>query len=345
MARVTLAMAVMFATAVLLAAGCAAAPDPGPARATAWVSAAEISGTGLRLTEADGGLYASWDAAPRGAASPQMVLARLDARTGAVAARNAFSPGSVSAPLFADGALWVTDSGPLGGFLLRLDPGTLMVTGELQFAARQYRSGAHLAYAGGWLWLDGGDELLRVSPVSVEPTAVIALRGALTSDVGASPDGSVLVVLVVPAAGEWGRSGSVQRRNPATGALLAARPVSGTVVIDGFAGSGVWITRAAGASADAERYSAGTLRPAVTVPVANGAGVRVADGMLWVTGDPGGDYCADAATGRRLAALPVAGPRRGELLAVGGHVLYYAVPARSGTGWRITAVPVPAGCG
>jgi hypothetical protein len=353
-ARAALAMAVL-ASAIVLTAGCAAVPGPS-ARPAAWMSFTEIPGTGLTLTEAGGGLYASWNVAPPGAGMPQTVLARLDARTGAVAARNAFSPGRLGTPLFADGALWVTDSGSLGGFLLRLDPATLMVTGELRFGAGQYRASARLAYAGGSLWLAGGDELLRVSPASVEPTAVIALRGSARSDVAASPDGSVLVVLVlaVPAAGGQGRpSASVQRRDPETGALLAARPAGGAVAIDGFAspgaGSGVWVTRTAGTSAYAERYSAATLAPAATVPVAGDAGVRVADGLLWVTDDEAGgparDYCADASSGRRLAALPITDPRRGELLAAGRRVLYYAEPGRQRTGWRIAAVPAPAACG
>jgi hypothetical protein len=342
--------ATVLAPAVLVAAGCTVAPGP-PARPAAWVSFTGILGTGLALTEAGGSLYASWDAAPPGASAPQEVLARLDPQTGTVSARNEFSPGLLGAPLFADGALWVADSGPLGEFLLRLDPATLMVTGELRLAAGRYRAGGRLAYAGGSLWLDGGDELVRVSPVSVEPTAVIALRGASWSDVAASPDGSVLMVLSVSARGRL--AGSVQRRNPRSGALLAARPSGGAVAIDGFAGSGagsgVWVTRTAAASAYAERYSAATLAPAATVPVARDAGVRVAGGKLWVTDDKAGgparDYCADVSSGRRLAALPITDPRRGQLLAAGRRVLYYAEPAPPRTGWRIAPVPVPADCG
>lgn len=338
------AIAAMLPAAVFLAAGCAAPAPVPPARAAAWISVTGISGTGLTLTEAGGGLYARWDAAPSGTPVPQMALARLDARTGATVARNTFSPGLIGAPLFADGALWVTDSGPLGEFLLRLDAGTLMVTGELKVAGGPYRGGARLAYAGGSLWLAAGDELLRVSPTSVEPTAVIALHGASWSDVAASPDGSVLVVLAAPAGGGPGRPAWVQRRDPGTGALLAARRVGGAVAIDGFAGSGVWVTRTAGTSAYAERYSA-AMAPAGTVRLAGDAGARVADGALWVTGGPGRDYCADASSGRRLAGLPAIGPRRGELLAVGSRALYYAEPARPGTGWRMAAVPVPAACG
>ena len=311
------------------------------------MSLTEVPGTSLTLTEADGAPYVTWDVAPAGATLPSMVLARLDRRTGAVEARNAFSPGLIGAPLSAAGSLWVTDSNALGEFLLRLDPATLMVTGELKFSARQYAAGPHTAYAGGSLWLDGGNQLLRVSPASVEPTAVIALRGADESGVGASPDGSILVVTE-----HGGHAGSVQRRNPDTGALLAARPAGGTgaAAVDGFAGSGVWITEIAGPSASAERYSDATLTPAGTAAIAvpGDAGLRVTGGVLWVSADaaggPGRDYCADAYSGRKLAELPSGGPRRGKLLAVAGRVLYYAEPAQQGTS-RIAPVPVPAACG
>ena len=64
-----------------------------------------------------------------------------------------------------------------------------------------------------------------------------------------------------------------------------------------------------------------------------------------MTGGRARDYCADASSGRGLAALPGPGPRRARLLAVAGRVLYYAEPAARGGGTGIAAVPVPAGCG
>jgi hypothetical protein len=337
--RALLATVILFAAAVLAAAGCAAGPAPIRARPTAWVSVTGMSGTGLTLTQAGGRLYAGWDLAPPQTSAPREVLALLDPRAGAVVAQNTFSAGALSAPLFADGALWVTDSGPLGEFLLRLDPVTLMVTGELRSGADDGDAGASAAYAGGSLWLAGGDALLRVSPVTAEPTAVIALPGARTSSVAASPDGSVLVV------SEQSQSGSsVQRRDPRTGALLTAHPVAGAVQIDGIAGSGVWVTMPDGASARAERYATDTMTPDASV-AAGGRDIRLAGGLLWVTGGPGLDYCAAPSSGRRLATLPGAGPRRARLVAVAGRVLYYEEPAAAGTGARIAPVPVPAGCG
>lgn len=313
-------------------AGCGTVPAP-PPRPVVEVAFTGIPGIGLTLTDAGGGLYATWNEAPPGAGVPQEVLARLDPRTGDVSARNTFSPGVLGTPLFADGALWVTASGALGEFLLRLDPATLMVTGELKAGGRAGGVAAAAA-AGGSLWLAGGDELLRVSPVTVAATAVIALRGAVSSSVAASPDGSVLVVSTL------GRSGSsVQRRDPRTGALLAAHPAAGAAVIDGFAGAGVWVSTAA----RAERYATATMTPEASVTT-GGDDIRVAGGRLWVTGGRARDYCADASSGRGLATLPGPGPRSARLLAVAGRVLYYAEPAaRGGTG--IAAVPAPAGCG
>jgi DNA-binding beta-propeller fold protein YncE len=240
----------------------------------------------------------------------------------------------LGAPLFADGALWVTDSGTFGEFLLRLDPAALMVTGELKVGGRAAGVPA-VAAAGGSLWLAGGDELLRVSPVTVAQTTVVALPGAVSSSVAASPDGSVLVVSTS------GPSGSaVQRRDPRTGSLLAAHPAAGAAVIDGVAGAGVWVSMAA----RAERYATATMTPEASV-TAGGSDIQVAGGRLWVSGGRARDYCADASSGRRLATLPGPGPRQARLLAVAGRVLYYAEPAVRGGGTGIAAVPAPAGCG
>jgi hypothetical protein len=349
-ALVTVLAAVLGAIALLLA-GCAAPAttsvlrfvSPDPAGSAAGVYRL-VPGDDPTLTQTGGGTYLSWDG-PSGAGTgpPRMVLARIDPRTGTVEATNTFSAGLLGTPLVAGGSLWITDSAPLGELLLRLDPGTLMVTGELSLGAARYPGLAHLAYAGGWLWADGGGRLLRVSPSGDDLTATIALRGASSSSVAASPDGSVLVVT------EQGPAGAVQRRDPRTGALLAASPVPGATgaaaVVDGFTSSGVWVTAVAGTSARAEQLSLRSMKPVGTRSVSGPADlrVRVAHGVLWVAGGPGRGYCADAGTGRPLAALPV--PGHGQLLAVGDGGLYYAEPGSHGTGTRIAPAPVPAGCG
>jgi len=346
------AFAAVLVAVALLMAGCAA---PGTTTVARFVSPAAAVPTGVfslvpgddpALTQTGGGTYLSWDLPPAapvppgGTGLPRMVLARIDPRSGTIEATNTFSAGLLGAPLFAAGSLWVTDSASLGELLLRLDPATLMVTGELSLSAARYPQGSHLAYAGGWLWADGGGRLLRVSPSVVTLTASIALRGALRSNVAASPDGSVLIVT------EQGPAGAVQRRDPRTGALLAADPIAAAAV-DGFTGSSVWVTAVSGTSARAERLSLRSLRPVTTHPVSGPAGLRVqvADGKLWVAGGQDGDYCADAGTGRAIAALPAEGPGHGGPLAVGDRVLYYTEPAPHGTGTRIAPVPIPGGCG
>jgi hypothetical protein len=161
------------------------------------------------------GRYLTWNPRPDGQGPPRPELARTDARTGQIEARNTFGPGFLGVPLLAAGWLWVTYSTSEGELLLRLDPVTLVVTGGLIISPSRYSRGAEVAYAGGWLWADGGDRLLRVSADSVQPTAVIPLPGASWSGVAASPDGRFLVV-----SEHRGKGGFTQRRDPRTGALL-----------------------------------------------------------------------------------------------------------------------------
>jgi hypothetical protein len=174
-ALVVLGAVTLAAVTLGTAAGCAVTPATTVARV---VSTAGVTGANRTLTRTGGGAYLSWDVSPASAGLPRMVLARIDPRTGKVEARNTFSPGLVGVPLFAAGWLWVTDSAPLGELLLRLDPATLMVTGELRLSATRYPGGSRLAYAGGWLWVAGGGSLLRVSPSLVEVSATIAPPGA-----------------------------------------------------------------------------------------------------------------------------------------------------------------------
>ncbi len=57
---------------------------------------------------------------------------------------------------------------------------------------------------------------------------------------------------------------------------------------------------------------------------------------------PAQNYCADPATGRRLATVPLPDPGQDYLLAVTGGWIYYSVPASGG--FVIRTVPVPAAC-
>lgn len=191
LARLVIVGTVTLGAVTVSTAGCAVAPAVNVAR---QASPAGDTGANRTLTRTGGGAYLSWDVSPASAGLPRMVLARIDPRTGKIEARNTFSQGLVGAPLFAVGSLWVTDSSSAGELLLRLDPATLMVTGEVRLSPARYPGGSHLAYARGWLWADGAGSLLRISPSSVEVSATIALPGADRSSVAASTDGSALVV-------------------------------------------------------------------------------------------------------------------------------------------------------
>jgi DNA-binding beta-propeller fold protein YncE len=275
-----------------------------------------------------------------------MELARVDAVTGAVVATNTFSPGWIGAPLAAAGSLWLTGSFSGHAMLLRLDARTLMVTGELTIApVNSDAAQSHIAYAGGSIWVDGSDQLVRVSPATVAVELTIPLPSADTSDVGASPDGGTLIV-----SESDGGDGTIQRRDPATGTLLASHPMLGVIapLIGGVSAAGAWVSEPTGMLGYIERFSAASMTPQAGTKVggANGIHADVWSGVLWVRDQAGGaaqNYCADPATGRRRATLPLPDLGQDYLMAVTGGRIYYAVPVNSG--FAIRAVPVPAACG
>lgn len=130
-----------------------ASPAAPPASASPGSSADGIVGqvfANADLTVTGGSLYLRRSLSPAGQDPPLMELARVDAATGAIVATNTFSPGAIGAPLAAAGSLWLTGSLSGHAMLLRLDPGTLMVTGELTIASVNSGAGqSHIAYAGG----------------------------------------------------------------------------------------------------------------------------------------------------------------------------------------------------
>ena len=203
------------------------------------------------------------------------------------------------------------------------------------------------AFAGDAIWVDGGDLLVRVASGAVTKELSIAFPGADDSSVGASPDGTVLIV-----AETRDGIGTVQRRDPMTGALLASSATNGVLspAIAGVIDGGVWLAAPTGMMGFVERLETASLSPEQSTEVGgtNGIYVRVADGALWVTDPVGGaakNYCADPITGRVRAPLPLSNLSQDQLLAVGAGVLYYAGFNSSDNGWRIATVPVPAACG
>jgi hypothetical protein len=373
-------------TLLALAAGCAAAPaGPGaassssvpvaaartasPARQAAPVTPAPagtptgttvpstIVGTTILnpdLTSTGGGLYLRWDLAQ--AQQDQRVpppegLARVDPATGRLLAVNTSAAGSISAPAYGAGALWLTDSEPGGEFLIRLNPRTLAVTGQLKVASGDYLvdavdgSGSHIAFAGGLVWADGVGELVAVSPSEMTAQRTIAFPRADNSDAATSADGSTLIVSeAIEGAGE------VQRRDPVTGALLGSVSMIGVVapMLAGVTAGGAWISEPTGMMGYVERFGTAPLKADAATQVEGSNGIRADlwDGELWVTNQGGGpsrNYCADPATGRPLAASPLPDLTQDQLMTVADQRVYYSVPA--GSGFQIRTVPVPAACG
>jgi hypothetical protein len=316
----------------------------------------------VSLTVTPAGLYLTWyQQQPSGSVTGE-VLARADAASGLIVAQREFSSGLVGAPVLADGSLWVTDSTPGSAptpsgdrvpgreSLLRLNPATLTLAGKLTVGGSRYGGtgpAGQVAFAGGAIWMDGGGLLVRVAPTSMAQELAIGFPAADSSSVSASPDGAVLIV-----AETRDGIGTVQRRDPVTGALLASSAVNGVVTpaIADVTDGGVWMAIPTGMMGYVERLVTASLSPVQSTEVGgtNAIRVRFADGAIWVTNPVGGatrNYCADPTTGRVRAPLALPNLNQDQVLAVGPRVLYFAAFNSSANGWRIATVPVPAGCG
>jgi hypothetical protein len=351
------------AVTVGLIAGCAARPQPARHAATALATAASPPGAshvtnrdsifgmafnGPSLTFTGGSLYLTWQP-PVQPNPPHVTMSRVDPATGAIMASNTFNPGILSAPLYAAGWLWMTDAPVSVGdlLLLRLDPRTLMVTGELNAGVHSLSStgtGGHVAFAGGSIWVDGGGQLVRVSPRTVTAELTIPQPGADSADLAASPGGGTLIVTEADSG-----DGVIQRRDPVTGALLASHPMLGVVapLIGGVSSAGAWVREPTGMLGYVERFATRSMTPQKETRVegSNGISADVWDGVLWVRNQAAGpaqNYCADPATGHRLATLPLPDMARDYVLTVHARTLYYSAP--DGDGVVIRKVPVPAAC-
>jgi hypothetical protein len=303
------------------------------------------------LTSTGGGLYLRWDLTQAQQNPPPEGLARVDPATGRFLAVNTSTRGSISVLAYGAGGLWVTDPEPGGEFLIRLNPQTLAVTGQVKVTTGNYPvgavggSGSHIAFAGGLVWADGADRLVAVSPSEMTAQRTITFPQADNSDVTASADGSALIVSEAVSG-----VGTVQRRDPVTGALLGSVPMAGVVapMLAGVTAGGIWISEPTGMMGYVERFGTASLKADGATQVEGSNGIRAGlwDGDLWVTNQGGGpsrNYCADPATGRRLATSPLPDLTQDHLMTVADQRVYYSVPA--GSGFQIRTVPVPAACG
>lgn len=294
------------------------------------------------------GFYLSWEFTGQNNV-PGSILDRADEASGHVEATRVFSASVIGSPLYAYGSLWDTDMTSSGLTLLRMNPDTLATTGQVHIGGGSY-SGTdpqsnHLSIAGGGLWAVSGDRLAKVSPQTLKQTRSISLPGAYTTSIAGSADGSVLIV----AEADSGGRGSLQRRDPDTGKLLASRATDGVVspVLGGVIYSGVWLSQATGMQGYVEEFDASTLGPVpgTTAGGSNGISVAVADGLVWVFrqgSEADNDYCASPVTGKARARVPLPGAQQSNPAGVTGKYVYYTTETSSGS--YLKRVPVPAGC-
>lgn len=345
LARAAILLAALAAVCLLLT-GCGASTSAAAATATDSVFGRALGNPAVTVT--GGELYVTWQVNPPGARVPRFELARADQATGAIEAAHRLGAGEVGTPLATGGWLWVTVSTATGERLLRMNPADLAVTANIGIGGSSYRGftglGGDLAAAGRALWVTSANRLLRVSTRTGKVIAVVPLPGAYSSMVDAS--GAILVVSEASDSG----AGAVQRRDPVTGALIAAHPTLGVSAarIGGVTGSGVWVSEPTGMLGYIERFSTPAMAPdpATEVGGSNGISVRIADGVAWVTDqvNPRHDYCADPVTGRLLGRIPLPEPARDYVSAIAGREVYYLAPAPGGTGSRLSRLGVPASC-
>jgi hypothetical protein len=256
--------------------------------------------------------------------------------------------------LLAHGGLWVTTTSGPTSWLWRLDPKSLAVLSRRVLPGsgpNDGRPGA-IALAGGSLWVGNSDRLDRVALPSGEIAARVPVPGAEGVDVAANPTGTILVI------SEGHERAYLQRRNPRSGALIAASAAFDGVTkpyIGGIIDGGVWLSESTGNMGYVQRLSARTLKATtpnsgepLRIATTNGVEARVFDQILWVTqigGGPKRNYCGDPVTGRSRAPLPFPPVRVGtELLAVSTTSIYYLAYYFRPKGAELVRAPINQRC-
>jgi len=286
-------------------------------------------------------------------------LMRVDPVTGSILAVRRLGSAFDQA-LLSHGVLWVTTTRGQTSWLWRLDPGSLAVRFKqlLPGSGRGPSGGivGMIALAGGWLWVGSWDRLDRVSPVSGRMTASVPVQDAQGIDVAADAAGRVLID------SEGQQLARVQRRDPATGRLIAQSPTyegATKPYIGGIFDGGVWISEAGGMMGYVQRLAVSTLdptsfpgaqpHPGITAPPSifgtNGISARVLDGILWVTqlaGGPQRDYCGDPLTGRSRAPLTLSS--QALVLTVDAGSVYYVPDASRPTAEELARAAIDPRC-
>ncbi len=308
-----------------------------------------------RVAVTASGVYVAWQLSPPGTAVTSSELVRIDAATGQIEARREVNS-DIDEAMAAAGSLWVAAQSARNRTLLRLDPVTLTDTGRWNLASTARQTwGFHLAVAGGGLWVSAANLLIRLSLPTARETTSIAFPGAYSSDVSANAAGTLLIFSEADSGGR----GSVQRRNPLTGALLASYPMQGVAApaVAGPIDSSVWVSEATGMLGYVQRLGSTTLAPDggrcregrstnTCVEGTNGISASLANGLLWVTQIAGGkarNYCADPRDGRRLASIELPQPNEDEVLAIGPRQIFYSTLGPKASQY-LRQEPIPAAC-
>jgi hypothetical protein len=308
-----------------------------------------------RVAVTASGVYVMWQLSPPDTAVTSSELTRIDAVTGQIEARREVNS-DIAQIIVAAGSLWVAAQSARNRTLLRLDPVTLTDTGRWNLAGSARQAwGFHLAVAGGGLWVAAANLLIRLSLPTARETTAIAFPRAYSSDLSANAAGTVLIF----SEADGGGRGSVQRRDPLTGALLASYPMQGVAApaVAGPIDSSVWVSEATGMLGYVQRLGTTTLAPDgsrcwegrstnTCVEGTNGISASLANRLLWVTQIAGGNahnYCADPSDGRRLASIELPQPNEDEVLAIGPRQIFYSRLGPKASQYLMQE-PIPAAC-
>lgn len=291
-------------------------------------------------------LYLTRDLARPGTA-PNEQLLRINLRRQTVSARRTLH-GGLSTPVVIGPHLWVARTLAHGASsLYRVNPRTLRGRKALQLPNAGFLGAVSLTVAGGWLWVGGGGELLRVSPATGKITGAVHLGRADSTQVMSDASDHVLLV----STGHGGR-GFIQARDPTTGRLVdRSSAFSGATNphIGGSFDHVAWIAEAGGMAGYLTRLAVPSLvRRAVPETLrfaTNAVNATIWSGILYVTQPAAGpvrNYCGDPATGRSAAPLPI--PANAQLIAAGHTQMYYVTAWLLRRTQHLRTVPIPHAC-
>jgi hypothetical protein len=295
-----------------------------------------------------GRVYLGWEQITR-SHGLRSELARIDPVTGTVLA--SVRPAPVVGPMLIDGALWSIDEGPEAGrparaSLVRSDPVTLKQLSSTRLSGSLAQGLGGLVQTGSSTWVSGRGGLDRFDSASGRLTGFVAVPDSSRASLRIWSD------RVGGASALYGHIrlpyNQLQRRDPRTGALVArdrtpALASNPTPSVDGRS----WIHWQYGQVGTLDLKTL-AFRPAYPRIHFQTVQFNVTDGILFVDQTQGGpqrNFCADPATGRIRATLPLA--RDAEFLAADATDIYSLLV----TGVRhgpervfLDRNPIPAAC-